>query len=224
VSLLPLFQKRLANHDIKRIVKCYKFKRVYHLENFLFSLPYFVNMKILSEKEAILLLNKYASSEKAFKIVLSHSQTVKKTALKIARKIPQADIEFVKSAALLHDIGRFKYPPGKNSIKHGISGAEILRKEGLPRYALLAERHLGFGITKQDIIKQKLALPLRDFVCKTVEEKIVSYADNLVFGSKVKTINDVIRRFRTEIGDYIVPRILKRHQEIQTLMKSTQGP
>jgi uncharacterized protein len=181
-------------------------------------------MKKLSEQEAILLLRKYAPSEKAFKIVLSHSQTVKKAALKIAQKIPQANFEFVKSASLLHDIGRFTCPPGKDSIKHGIAGAEILRKEGLPKYALLAERHLGAGITKQDIKKQKLILPLRDFVPKTVEEKIVSYADNLVFGSRVKTINDVIKRFRKEIGDYIVPRILKQHQEIIKLMKPTKHP
>ena len=181
-------------------------------------------MKILSEKEAILLLRKYAPSEKAFKIVLSHSQTVKKAALRIAQRIPQANIEFVKSASLLHDIGRFKYPPGTDSIKHGIAGAEILRKEGLARYALLAERHLGVGIAKQDIKKQKLALPLRDFVPKTIEEMIVSYADNLVFGSKVKTINDVINRFRKEIGDYIVRRVLQQHKEIEKLMKPIKHP
>ena len=181
-------------------------------------------MKILSEKEAILLLRKYAPSLKAFKIVLSHSQTVKKVALKIAQRIPEANISFIKSAALLHDIGRFKYPPGKNSIKHGIAGAEILRKEGLARYALLAERHLGVGITKHDIKEQRLALPLRHFVPKTLEEKIVSYADNLVFGNKVKIIDDVVMRFRKEIGDYILPRIIAQHQEIMNLMKPIKNP
>jgi uncharacterized protein len=175
-------------------------------------------MKILTEKKAIALLKRYAPDDKVFRIILAHSLAVKKAAVKIAQRIPMADVEFVKTAALLHDIGRFICPPGKDSIKHGIAGAQILRKEGLPRHALVAERHIGVGITKEDIRRQKLPLPLKDYVPKSVEEKIVSYADNLVFGSRVKTVKDVIKRYRKEIGEYIVPRVIAQHEEIKKLM------
>jgi len=174
----------------------------------------------ITEKEAFALLQKYASNKKTYDIVLAHAKKVKQIALGFAKKIPHVDLNFIATAALLHDIGRFRYPPGKDSIKHGIAGAKILRKEGLPRHAFVAERHIGVGITKQDIMQQKLKLPLQEYVPKTTEEKIVSYADNLVFGNKKKTVQHVIKRYRKEVGDYLVPRILTQHKEIQKLMKS----
>ena len=108
----------------------------------------------MNQKKAISLLKKYAKDEEQFRKVLAHSKAVQKAALKIAKKISNADIEFIKLSSLLHDIGRFSCKPGtKESIRHGIKGADILRKEKLPKFAKVAERHMGVGITKQDIIK-----------------------------------------------------------------------
>ena len=115
----------------------------------------------ISEKKAVKLLRKYAPDEKTFRIVLAHSKKGQEIALKIAKNIPEADNEFIKIAMLLHDIGRFKYPPRtKDSIRHGIEGAKILRKENFFKYARVAERHLGVGITKEDIKKQNNASSL----------------------------------------------------------------
>lgn len=191
------------------------------LENFLFSCSFILSMEKITEKEAIALLQKYSSSKKAFDIVLAHSRIVQKVALGIAKKIPCVDLNFIKTSALLHDIGRFKCPPHKNSIRHGLEGAKILRKEGLSKYALVAERHIGVGITKQDIKQQKLKLPLKDYVPKTIEEKIISYADNVVFGTTKKTFQDVITRYRKEVGEFIVPRIIQQHNEILSLSTKT---
>jgi uncharacterized protein len=171
----------------------------------------------MNKEQAIKLLQKYAPNNKSLQIVLSHAKKVKQVALSIARKIPDVDLDFIAAAALLHDIGRLRYPPGKNSIRHGIGGAAILRKEGFPKIALVAERHIGVGITKKDIIQQKLKLPLKEYVPRTKEEKIISYADNLVFGSRKKTLKDVIARYRREIGEHMVPRIIKQHEEIMSL-------
>ena len=60
----------------------------------------------MNEKEAISLLRKYAPNERVFNIVLDHSNAVKKFAVSIA-KLVDADVEFVKIASLIHDIGRF---------------------------------------------------------------------------------------------------------------------
>ena len=154
----------------------------------------------MNQKEATALLRKYVKNEEQFRKVLAHSKAVQKAALKIAKKIKKADIGFIKIASLLHDIGRFYHKPGtKESIKHGIKGAEILRKEGLDRFARVAERHIGVGITKSDIIRQKLDLPLKNYIPKTIEEKIIARADNLIFGDKEKKLDDVIKRFRNEL-------------------------
>ena len=176
-------------------------------------------MRAITEKGAIELLRKYSNNKKSFNAVLNHSRAVQKLALEIANEVKKnhdVDIDFVKTASLLHDIGRFKCYK-ENSIRHGVEGGEILRNEGLKKYARIAETHIGIGITKQDIEKQGLNLPLKDFVPKTREEKIIAYADNLIFGKERGTIQKVIERFRNELGESYVERVIKLHNEIEEL-------
>ena len=172
-------------------------------------------MKKISEKKAIALLKKYSMSEKDFEAVLRHSQKVNQAALRIAEKLKKKgkkiDLSFVGTAALLHDIGRFRFPPGKSTIFHGIEGSKILRKEKLNRHALVAETHLGSGIAKAEA--KNLGLPAKSYLPKTIEEKIICYADSLVFGEKEKDIKAVIRRYR-KYGKAVVKRKLKLHKEL----------
>lgn len=176
-------------------------------------------MKTITEKQAIDILKKYAPNKKIFDTVLKHSLKVQEIALRIAKKIPQADMEFIRTASLLHDIGRFKCPPGPLTIKHGIAGAEILRKEKLPKHALVAERHLGAGISKKDIKEQKLKLPLKDHIPKSIEEKIITHADNLVFGAREGTFNEVLERFRKELGEKYTRKFVKLKDDIENMQK-----
>ncbi|MBW2980725.1 HDIG domain-containing protein [Candidatus Woesearchaeota archaeon] len=172
-------------------------------------------MEHVTEKQAISLLKKYAASEEDFKAVLAHSMSVQKVALKICKKV-KCDVKLVKTACLLHDIGRFQCI---KPIGHGITGAKILLEEGLPRHALIAERHLGAGISKEDIKEQKLALPLKDYVPKTVEEKIVCHADNLIFNTRVGTLNEAVGRFNKEIGKKCGKKVRALGKEIERLKK-----
>ena len=73
-------------------------------------------------------------------------------------------------------------------ICHGYLGKEILDNENLPKHALVAERHTGVGITKQDIIAQDLPLPLREMVPLSLEEEIICYADSF-FSKNPKKLN-----------------------------------
>lgn len=172
-------------------------------------------MKEISEKEAIGLLKKYSKNKKTYNLVLAHSKLVQKVALKIAKKIKGVDTEFIKTAALLHDIGRFRCPPGPKTIFHGVEGAKILRKEGLLKHARLAERHLGAGINKKDIEEQRLPLPKKDYMPKTIEEKIIAHADNLVFGARVGTLKEVEARFRKEVSEKIARRARNLYNSIK---------
>lgn len=129
-------------------------------------------------------------------------------ALEIARRLglDDASIEFVEEAAMLHDIGvckvRSEHIGSKGEqpyIAHGHLGREILEAEGLPKHALVAERHNGVGITKAEIIAKNLPVPHRDMVPVTLEEKIIAYADN----------------FYTKVPEYVfkpysIPRIKDR--------------
>lgn len=128
----------------------------------------------------------YAPDSKACNFLIHHSRLVAKKALDIAERVRHLnpDIRFIEEAAMLHDIGMlFTSAPRigcfgyKEYICHGYLGRELLEKEGQSRHALVCERHVGLGITIEDIKNNRLPLPERDMSPVTIEEKIVCLAD-----------------------------------------------
>lgn len=133
------------------------------------------------------LLEKYFSSNRnSFEIVLEHSRMVADKALRIAEPLnhPDIDLAFIQEAALLHDIGVSRTHAPKIGcygespyLCHGVLGREILEAEGLPAHALVCERHIGVGITVQDIVQQQLAIPKRDMIPVSPAERLICFAD-----------------------------------------------
>ena len=129
----------------------------------------------------------YASAPLAWQILLEHSRQVTFRAVQIARqcqKIEPLDLQFIAEAAMLHDIGMIMTNTpqlgchGKAPyLQHGIAGGAILEAEGLPRHALVCERHIGIGLTAAEITSQQLPLPARDMLPDSLEEQIICYAD-----------------------------------------------
>lgn len=137
----------------------------------------------------------YSDIHPAREILLTHSLLVREKSLKIASGHPEleADEQFISEASILHDIGIFMTdaPPigchGDHPyLCHGYLGREILEKEGLPKHALICERHTGTGLTKEEIQSQNLPLPQRDMVPRSIEEQIICFADT--FFSKGKDV------------------------------------
>jgi uncharacterized protein len=172
---------------------------------------------------------KMPSQEEAFKIlreagcsinVIEHCEAVARLAVQIAEKClingVAVNVQLVHVGAILHDIGRSK----THKVHHAIIGAEIARSLGLPEeIALIIERHVGGGITSDEAIK--LGWPNKNYVPETIEEKIVSYADKLIEGSKIISIEESIKRFKKELGaDHpAIERIMNLHREISALCK-----
>jgi len=128
-----------------------------------------------------------------FEIVYTHSRQVADKALRVADAHPELAIDkvFVEEAALVHDIGVFKtnapaiachgtYP----YLCHGYLGRDIMEKEGFPAHGLVCERHVGTGLTVQEIVSRQLPLPHRDMVPVSLEEQLICYTD--LFFSKSK--------------------------------------
>ncbi|NQV09164.1 HD domain-containing protein [Candidatus Woesearchaeota archaeon] len=175
----------------------------------------------VNEEKAIELLKKYAKDEERFEWVMKHVRLVQKIALRISKDISRVDIEFIRIACLLHDIGIFRFPKearGVDKIRHGIYGAEILKKEGLDeRYQKVCETHIGAGIIKEEIIKEDLDLPHRDFIPQTIEEKIIAYADKLAHGDEEWKIHQVVERYSREVSEKSAERVQKLNDEIKSL-------
>lgn len=128
----------------------------------------------------------YEPDSKAYYFLVHHGRVVAKKAVEIAKRVDHLnpDIDFIREASILHDIGIFLTNAPKigcfgyqDYICHGYLGREILEGEGLNRHALVCERHVGLGITADDVRKKKLPLPERDMVPETIEEKIICLAD-----------------------------------------------
>ena len=119
-------------------------------------------------------------------MVWTHCSKVAELACNVGRNLGLNDdeITFLYEAAMLHDIGicRVHAPRigmhGTNPyITHGVMGRQILEEEGLPRHALVCERHIGVGLTSQDIRAQQLPLPERDMTPQNLYEEIICFAD-----------------------------------------------
>ena len=119
-------------------------------------------------KPEILIHRYYADNAPLEHILLVHSEAVRDRALEVARRHPELELDtaFLSEAAMLHDIGILRCDaPGiechgtEPYICHGLLGGEILRAEGLPRHARVAERHTGAGLTAEAIRRQHLPLP-----------------------------------------------------------------
>ena len=128
----------------------------------------------------------YIPGSAVYQIFMPHAFAVTELALKIARSRPDlnANLDFIEFGGMLHDIGIFYTDAPEIScygelpyLAHGYMGRQLLEKENLPDIAPVCERHIGVGITLEDIRSRNLPLPLRDMTPRTIEEKIICYAD-----------------------------------------------
>ncbi len=146
---------------------------------------------------AIKVIKKYYSQDtELYRILLDHSKAVTKKALEIAEKATHLSLDrkFIEEAAMLHDIGVFltRAPEigcfGESPyIRHGFLGREILEKEGLNKHALVCERHIGVGITAEEVKRRGLLLPEKDMIPVSAEEEVISLADKF-FSKSSKNI------------------------------------
>jgi uncharacterized protein len=160
----------------------------------------------------------YAPTSKAFETLIQHGKQVAQKALACAGKVAalKPDHVFLENAAMLHDIGIFMTNSfgfgcrGRHPyICHGVLGAQLLRDRGLPDYALVCERHVGVGISAEDVRYFSLPLPDRDMLPVSMEEQIICYADKFFSkngndGGNVKTIAQITRDLKSYGNDKVV--------------------
>lgn len=135
----------------------------------------------------------YNPNSELYDLLITHSRQVAEFAMQLADVAAVAiDRDFVYEASMLHDIGIYQTDaPGikcfgtEPYLRHGLIGKRLLEQEGLPRHALVCERHIGAGLTADEIVSQHLPLPAVDMLPKTNEEKLVCYADNFFSKSHI---------------------------------------
>jgi uncharacterized protein len=154
-----------------------------------------------------------------FEILVTHGQQVARKAIEAAEQVShlKPDHDFIEKAAMLHDIGILETNSpglgchGKHSyICHGILGRQLLEKVGVSEYGLICERHVGVGISADDVRQFNLPLPPRDMVPISIEEQLICYADKFFSknGSnggkaKQKSVEQIIRGLKRYGADKV---------------------
>ena len=106
----------------------------------------------------------YEPGSKSYQILVNHGQQVANKAVEVAARVShlKPNLNFIKEAAMLHDIGIFETNTpelGGTGIHpyvcHGYLGRKILENKGFPMHALVCERHVGVGT--RDIMHERMA-------------------------------------------------------------------
>ena len=157
----------------------------------------------MNGNQALKLLKKYSKH----KLWMKHCEAVCQLSTyfgNLFSKTIEVDLEFIKSAALLHDIGRYKT---HDPILHGIEGYRLLMRLGYSREACFAASHILFGLTSQEAHQH--GLPTKLFTPKNFEEKLITTTDFLVEFDKATTLNSRFASLRKRNSDneYFLSRL-----------------
>jgi len=145
--------------------------------------------------------------------VIRHCIAVSELAVKIAKlsKKP-VDVELVEIGGILHDIGRSK----THGITHAVEGAKIAKSLGLPdEIVKIIMKHIGAGL--DEAAAEKFKLPKNDYMPKTIEEKIIAHADNLLSGAKRIPVAETVERLVRAQDQVAAKRMLALHKELSEL-------
>jgi uncharacterized protein len=148
----------------------------------------------------------YEPGSGSHQILVEHGRQVADKAVEVAMRVShlKPNLNFIKEAAMLHDLAIFETNTpelgctGKHPyVCHGYLGRKILENKGLPMHGLVCERHVGVGISSEEIRRYHLPLPERDMIPISIEEQIICYADkfyskNGETDGREKSVEDIL--------------------------------
>ncbi len=163
---------------------------------------------LVTADEALEILRRSGASN----ALVAHCEAVRDLALQLCEGVSvRVDRNLVEAGALLHDLGRVR----TQGLQHVAEGVRLAGQLGLPeKIRHIIQRHVGAGLSS--IEAQEAGLPPGHYLPETAEEKIVAYADNLVYGHRVISFEESIQRFSSRLGleSPVVRRMFDLHQEI----------
>lgn len=162
---------------------------------------------IPDEGQALALHAKYGSSER----IIEHCRLVARVSVILSEAIVKNARPFnakaVLAGALLHDIGRTR----THEVGHGWIGAKILEEEGVNQVVVeIVRRHVGAGISPEEA--EKLGFPQGDYIPRTLEQRVVCFADKMVGGDGVRPFEEEVKRYERKGHD--VQRLKKLKADV----------
>jgi uncharacterized protein (TIGR00295 family) len=145
---------------------------------------------IPNAQQALALHRKYGSNDRTVGHCRACAVISRLLSEKAAGRGRLVNGEAVVAGALLHDVGRSQI----QTVSHGYVGAQILEKEGVDSVVVeIVKRHVGAGISPEEAVA--LNFPPGDYIPRTLEEKIVCFADKMLDGDKARPFEEEVKRF-----------------------------
>jgi uncharacterized protein len=136
--------------------------------------------------------------------VIQHCRYVRLSARRFINSL--SDPSLVEEGAMLHDIGRAQ----THGIDHGQAGAALARSLGVREAVVrIIECHIGAGLTADECTLLRL-IP-RDCMPRSLEEKIVGHADNMVQGTWISMLPTAV------LSSPFLPRRIRRRMYLRAL-------
>jgi len=147
-----------------------------------------------------------------------HCMAVSKLAARFAELLSDRydiDKEFVRTAALLHDIGRYR---DQHPVGHGVEGYRLLMDLGYEREAYVCASHTLFGLTSDEAVM--FGLPEQDFIPRTIDESIIPLADALMEIDRPTTVTERFASLRRRNRDnsFFFSRLARAEDKARSLL------
>lgn len=150
---------------------------------------------MLSREESEQILSKYGQNADWTKHCIAVARAAEKVG-HILEKSWSINCTILWSAALLHDIGRYKT---HDPLQHGVEGYKLLFKLGHEQEAYVCASHILYGLNASDA--NQLGLPNQDFIPQTIEEKLIPLIDYLIEFDQPTTLTDRFSSLRKRNGE-----------------------
>lgn len=169
---------------------------------------------MISSEQAVEILEKYGKKSAWTKHCFAVADLTLKAGLILKRYRP-IDCDFLWSAALLHDIGRYKT---HDPIIHGIEGYKLLIKMGHEKEANICASHILFGLKAEEAVL--FGLPNRDFIPQTIEEKLIPLVDFMIEYDRPTTLDKrfLSLRKRNMENDFFLSRLSRAEKIAKDLL------
>jgi len=167
-----------------------------------------------SYEEAYSILNKYGNGAPWIKHCFAVSSLATYLANIFTSRCP-INIEFIRTASLLHDIGRFKT---HDPIMHGVEGYKLLAGLGYVDEAFICASHILYGINSSEA--EQYGLPRNDFMPISFEERFIPLVDFLVEHDRPVLLRERFEylRHRNRNNNEFLSRLDKAEQKAEALM------
>ncbi len=173
---------------------------------------------MLTRQESIDLLSEYGRGEGWIKHCFAVAEATARVGHILAKK-RSVDGSFLWSAALLHDIGRYRT---HDPLLHGVEGYKLLSMLGHEKEAFVCASHILFGLNAAEAMQT--GLPNRDFIPRTMEEKLVPLVDYLIEYDQPTTLDSrfLSLRKRNSGNMFFLDRLDRAQQRAQIFMSQIE--